>query len=95
MYTNKHTVYIYMNFILLTRSCGCVHACESQQAMKREPDAWGCNWATLSLGTQRQRPGPPGWGLDAGLMTLPYRKIVTKTKEAKTRTNLTEFCKDG
>lgn len=49
--------------------------CKSQKAIKREPGAWGYNWATLS-------PGPPGWGLNTKLTTLLCAKItVAKSKE--------------
>jgi hypothetical protein len=30
--------------------------------MKREPSAWGYNWATLLLGDINTELGPPGWG---------------------------------
>jgi hypothetical protein len=40
--------------------------------------------------------GPPGWGLDARLTTLPVQKIiVAKSKEVKTICNLAEFSKEG
>jgi hypothetical protein len=44
--------------------------------MEREPGAWGYNCATLSLGDIKiQTSGPPGWGLDTGLMTMLCKKI--------------------
>jgi hypothetical protein len=42
-----------------------------------------CHWGILG-------PGPPAWGLDAGLTTLlcKKKKFVTKSKEMKTGCNL-------
>jgi hypothetical protein len=41
-----------------------------------------------------QRPGRPGWGLDARLTTLLCKKIiVAKSKEVKTAPNLAESSK--
>jgi hypothetical protein len=52
--------------------------------MKREPGAWGYNWATLFLGDINTETSPPGLGLDARLMTLLCKKItVVKSKEVK------------
>jgi hypothetical protein len=45
-----------------------------------------CSW-----GIQIQIPGPPGWGLDAGLTTFLCTKIIVENSES----NLAEFCKDG
>jgi hypothetical protein len=59
--------------------------------MKREPDAWGYNCATLSLGDINTRTGSSMLGMDARLMTLLCKNItVTKSKEMKTRCNLAE-----
>jgi hypothetical protein len=67
--------------------------------MKREPGAWGYNWATLFLGDINTGSGPPGWWLDAKLTTLLFgkkkKKIVTKSKEVKQRYNWTESSKEG
>jgi hypothetical protein len=59
--------------------------------------AWGYNWATLSLGDiNTERPGPSGWGLDARLRALLYKKnTVAKSKEVITGSNLTESYKEG
>jgi hypothetical protein len=51
---------------------------------KWEPGGWGYNWVTLSL-----------WDINTGtwysrLKTLLCKKIVTKSKEVKTRCNLVE-----
>jgi hypothetical protein len=63
---------------------------------EKEPGAWGYNWATLSLGDKIKRPCPPGWGLDATLMTLPCKKnIIMKSREMKTGCNLAESYKEG
>jgi hypothetical protein len=48
------------------------------------------HWGTYILG-----PGPPGWGLDARLTTLLCKKIVTKSKDVKTRFNLAEYSEEG
>jgi hypothetical protein len=43
-----------------------------------------------------QRPGPPGWGLDARLRTLLCKKIiVAKFKEVKLGCKMTESSKEG
>jgi hypothetical protein len=50
---------------------------------------------TLSQGGINTETGPPGWGLDARLATLFFKKyIVAKSKEVKTGSNLAEFCKE-
>jgi len=34
-------------------------------------------------GQTKRLPGPPGWGLDCGLITPPVKKhIITETREA-------------
>jgi hypothetical protein len=43
-----------------------------------------------------KRPSPPGWGLNARLMTLLCKKItVTRSKEAKAGSSLEESSKEG
>jgi hypothetical protein len=43
-----------------------------------------------------QGPALPGWGLDVSLTTLLYNKnIVVKSKEVKTRSNLTKPSKES
>jgi hypothetical protein len=61
---------------------------------KRELVAWSRNWTNLSL-EDIEGPGLPGWRLDARLTTLLCKKIVSKSKDMKTGSNLTEFSKEG
>jgi hypothetical protein len=49
-----------------------------------------CHWGKYIEG-----PGPPGGGLDARVTTLLYKKrVVEKSKEVKTGSNLTESSKE-
>jgi hypothetical protein len=42
-----------------------------------------------------QRPGPPGWELDAKLWILLCKIIIVLKSNVKTGSNLTEFSKEG
>jgi hypothetical protein len=50
--------------------------------MKREPSAWGYNWATLFLGDINTRSGPLGWGnLESETVEHGYESRWTRIRE--------------
>jgi hypothetical protein len=55
------------------------HACRKRR-LKWVPSAWGYSWATLSPEVI-QRPGPPGWGLGAGLKIQPCKNVIVKNPQ--------------
>jgi hypothetical protein len=54
--------------------------------MKREPGAWGYNWATLSLGdiNTETRSSRLGVGHKDDGLALQIKNIIAKSKEMKT-----------
>jgi hypothetical protein len=65
---------------------------ESYMATKREPGAYGCNWATPSLGNVNTETWSPRLGgrTQGCRTTLLSKKNVIKSKEVKTGCNLAE-----
>jgi hypothetical protein len=61
---------------------------------ERGPDVWCITEPACHGRTQIQEPSPQGWGLDARLITLLYKKnIVWKSKEVETGRNLAKSSK--
>jgi hypothetical protein len=44
---------------------------------------WGIAGPPCLWGSQIRRPGPPSWGLSAGLTIQPHKKVIVKKFQQK------------